>query len=232
MYMDFLGNLEPVKLVAIDTGIKKTLGCVFLEITLKPEIYSFLKKYTKTFFKSSEGKKKLFYELFVNKNAFVWVPFHKVYDFSENNRLEVVKDILDTAKYNSFDLQTFFVIEDFLFFNLDNKKSKMYAVRPASWFTVAKMQRAIGFLHGYLTSLGYKVEILSPRAWKSYVDPYYVTIANRLVKDLKDDTGNTILKIKKTEFEHLKSAVGLGLGYFTSMFISHLGNLCKRKLSL
>jgi len=208
------------KIIAIDTGTRKTLGCVFLELIPEPEAYLFLRNLKRSVFKTSEGKKKVFYEFFVNGRVSVCAPFYGVYDFGEEKRVRTIEGILEIAKSISFlDSNVTFVVEDFLFFRLDSKKTKLYGIKPASWFTVAKIQKAIGFLQGYLISRGYRVELVCPRSWKAYAEPYYVTVAGKLIKDLRDDSGKLVYRVKKTEFDHLRSAVGIGLAYFVECCI-------------
>jgi len=114
------------KLIAIDTGTRKSLGCVFLEVIPKPEAYLFLKDLKKSILRTSSGKKKVFYELFINRKVFVYSSFYGVYDFGEEKRVETIEDIIRIAKNISFlDPSVTFVIEDFLFFRLDGKKNKV-----------------------------------------------------------------------------------------------------------
>ncbi|MEM1669054.1 MAG: hypothetical protein QXM53_10390, partial [Thermofilaceae archaeon] len=91
----------------------------------------------------------------------------------------------------------FLFIEDFLFFNNKTVKNK------ASWFTVAKLQHAIGYLVGYFTAKEVLVRVVKPKTWKSLVGSFHYELAAHLFPDAFSG--------RKSQFDHISSATGIAL---------------------
>ena len=90
------------------------------------------------------------------------------------------------------------IIEDFLFFS-DLGEGKREGHRgKASWFVVARMQRNIGFLSGFLSSAGVPVDVVSPSRWKKHV--------------LLSEVESLLARNGRSANPHLVSAVGIVLG--------------------
>jgi len=221
MYQDFS---VPKYLVAIDTGVRKTLGVCFLEFHVKGIAFQYATRLKKSFLRTSDGKKKIARDLFISadEKVSIFLLYYKVFDFSEDKRVKTIQELDSLVErfFGDKDEKPVFVIEDFLFFRVSDKKAKFYGIRPATWFTVSKMQKAIGFMQGYFMAKGYDVNIMPPRTWKSYVDPFYMILAGKYLKNLTNESGKVVFKLRKTEIDHLSSAFGLGLAFFTEAFIS------------
>ncbi len=201
--------------VGIDTGTRKSLGYVILNFIVSDGIKEYFKNFKKSYLRDPEKRVKYFRDLFSNNGRFLsyFVVSYGVLDFSLEKRKESIESILahvrsieDSFKNNSFNssnsssMEVIFGVEDFLFFNLNGKYRRRYNVKPASWLTVARMQNAIGFIEGSLSSYGYQVRLIKPKTWKILM-PYCNLLAASLNLDLK--------KFNKSERSHIFSAVGI-----------------------
>ena len=90
------------------------------------------------------------------------------------------------------------LIEDFFFFgDFDREKDENGRRNRATWFVVARMQRTIGYLAGFLSGGGIPVDVVAPKRWKTNVE-------KRELDEL----------MKRNDFknDHVVSATGLVLG--------------------
>ncbi len=224
--------------VGLDTGTRKSLGYVILDFIVSDNIKEYFKNFKKSYLKNPEKRSKCFKDLFFTDRKFLSysVISYGVLDFSPEKRKESVESILahvrsieDSFKNNSFNsvsLKVIFGIEDFLFFNLDKKYKRRYNVKPASWFTVARMQNVIGFIEGSLFSYGYQVKLVKPKVWKSLV-PYCNLLAASLNLDLK--------KFNRSERSHIFSAIGIAFytmfDFLQNQLHSSMGNIsCSKRM--
>ena len=62
------------------------------------------------------------------------------------------------------------LIEDFFFFGDPDQENGNGKRDRATWFVVARMQRTIGYLAGFLSSGGIPVDVVAPKRWKTNVE--------------------------------------------------------------
>ncbi|MCS7232114.1 MAG: hypothetical protein RMJ67_08255 [Elusimicrobiota bacterium] len=83
-------------------------------------------------------------------------------------------------------------------------RSKNGSIPRASWYIVAKVQNLVGYLYGFMEARGFEVKLIKPRSWKAVVDPFHITIANKVME------AEDLVKFKKG-IDHIYSACGIAL---------------------
>jgi len=212
-------NTENLLLAGIDTGINFSLGFVVFEVFVNLNEIKLLDVFSKFSRKETlkPSEARFFLDTLLKKNCLKFIPYHwSLHHFNPQERgkvadymVKIIKrcEKLSTKKVNVF-------IEDFLFFSKTSFKK-------ASWFTVTKIQNAIGFLTGYFYAKKIKTKLIPPRTWKSIVDTNYIDVSSYLFP--------SAFKKKKQE-SHILSAVGIALSNIPDLILTSLSeNFNKKK---
>ena len=208
--------IEPFVILSagIDTGIRKTFGFAVGTFLFFPESLNVVKAFKKTSLKTLKGKSELFRTLF-NGGFIRFLPYYgETFNFSGKDTVEAVRTRLESLKNlesGKGNGSPVFGVEDFLFFNINSSQARRYEIRPASWFTVSKMQNVIGFITGYLSAFGYEVRIVKPSIWKRVVSPFYISFGSLVCEKFR---------IGKKDRDHVLSATGIATYLAIEEFIS------------
>lgn len=209
-------------LVGIDTGIRNSLGVVFLKLSFDNfRVKSFFTESfrKKSFLKNAKEKRK-FLGILIHERLIQLSPlFGSVYSFYTKDRKTVTKVILESIKLVEESKEKVkIVVEDFLFFGKNGKKLSCFSGKTASWFTVAKIQNAIGYLVGFFTANDYDVKVVKPKTWKSISDPFYKKIGIEVIQKVFLSS----IQLRPSEGDHILSATGISLSCIPDLVIKNL----------
>lgn len=199
--------MKEIYVIGIDTGLRNSLGCVGLNVDLNVDfLESFCPKKRKKTLNVKDKRAVIFSLSRLSKEELRkvlrcdYVNVFSLKSAREKTRFEAASFVSELCSEYFMKGKVVVVLEDFVFFG----RSKNGSAPRASWYVVAKVQNLVGYLYGFMEARGFEVRVVKPRSWKVIVDPFHVTIANKLVE------ARDLMKFKKG-VEHVYSAFGVAL---------------------